>query len=208
MRKFVLLVFASALLLGSVAASAQSRFGVIGGMAFMRSSEMSRAPYTLWQAGVTYKLGLPVGFSLQPSLLYQTKGAKTTDFKDIQTGYIELPVSVQWGPDLLVCRPFLDVTPFIGYAVSNKMWDNGTRVRPEDKWKAMNRFEYGVGVGLGLEVWRFQLIGRYMWNFERLYDKKEGPDVVGSYVSDAFSTGKYRGFMLSLSFLFGGGRRR
>ncbi len=181
----------------------------------MRSSEMSRAPYALWQAGVTYKLGLPVGFAIQPSLLYQAKGAKTTDRYDIQTGYIELPVSVQWGPDLLVCRPFVDVTPFIGYAVSNKMYSDGVRIRPEnrvpkpeDKWKAVNRFEYGVGVGLGLEVWRFQLIGRYMWNFERLYDKEKGADIVGTYVSNAFSRGKYRGFMLSLSYLFGGGRKR
>ncbi len=209
MRKFPLIVFVAALVVaGNVGASAQSRFGVIGGMAFMRSPDMSSSAYTLWNAGFTYRLGLPVGFSIQPSLVYQAKGAKTTEQKTIRTDYVELPVSVQWGPDLLVCRPFVDVTPFIGYAVDNRMKEGGTWVRPDGMWKSMNRFEYGVGVGLGLDVWRFQIIGRYMWNLEPLVDKNGGSNVVGEYVGDAFSKRSYRGFMLSLSFLFGGGRRR
>ncbi len=209
MRRFPLIVFVAALVLvGNVGASAQSRFGVIGSISFMRSPDMSSSAYNLWNAGFTYRLGLPIGFSIQPSLVYQAKGAKTTELKTIRTDYVELPVSVQWGPDLLVCRPFVDVTPFVGYAVDNRMKEDGTWVRPDGMWKSVNRFEYGVGVGLGLDVWRFQIIGRYMWNLEPFVDKNGGSNVVGEYVGDAFRKRSYRGFTLSLSFLFGGGWRR
>ncbi|MCD8287234.1 MAG: PorT family protein [Porphyromonadaceae bacterium] len=198
------------MVLGNVEASAVSRYGVIGGMSFSRASEMNRSSMTQWHVGATYKLGLPLGFSIQPSLIYQNKGAKTTDQLTIKTSYLELPVSVQWGPDLLICRPFLDVTPFIGYAVGNKTWDtNGAVVKISDKWDSLNRFEYGLGLGIGLEIWRFQVIGRYMWNFGTLADvKNSGKGFVREYISTAFDKGSYRGFMLSVAFLFGGGKKK
>ena len=116
---------ASALMMaGAIDSVAQSRYGVIGGMTFSTSriSDMNRASMTQWHAGFTYKLDLPLGFSIQPSLMYHVKGAKLDPQQfDIRMGYLELPVSFQWGPDLLLFRPFLDVTPFIGYAMNNKL---------------------------------------------------------------------------------------
>ena len=171
---------------------------------------------TQWHAGFTYKLDLPLGFSVQPSLVYHVKGAKlnvpqagdpgqVSDF-NIRMGFVELPVSLQWGPDLLVFRPFLDVTPYIGYALNNQLSGAGLSSQT-NSWTGLNRFEYGLGVGIGLELWRFQVIGRYNWSFGSLADAAEDmQDGFGPYVRQAFSASNFRGITLSLAFLFGGGK--
>lgn len=207
-------------------ASAQSRFGVIGGITFSNAEKQSlnRSTMNKYHVGVTYQFKLPFGLSIQPSLQYHVKGAKlgnvvSTDFTntcDISIGYLELPVSVQWGPDLLLFRPFLDVTPYIGYGLTNRMdlyvaehsGSHGLDDSYKNIWSGadMKRFEYGVGVGIGLEIWKFQLIGRYNWNIGSLYNENTNysdSDIKLSMMKNAFSKGhNFGGFTLSLSFLF------
>ncbi len=198
-------------LAGMTDIKAQSCYGVIGGINFSTANikNLNRGTMTQWHAGLTYKLDLPLGFSLQPSLIYNVKGAKVggelTKF-DLSMGYLELPVSLQWGPDLLLFRPFLDVTPYIGYAVSNKFSAQGVEpVRNNWKDSALQRFEYGLGLGIGLEIWRFQVIGRYNWNFGSLYDAKvQNTD---GLIKNAFDGKNFGGITLSVAFLFGGGRK-
>ena len=146
MKKLVVLILvAFAALLFAGQASAQHNYGVIGGVTFNHEA------MTQYHAGITYRAKLPMGFSVQPSLQYQDKG---------DVGYLELPVSFQWGPDLILFRPFLDVTPFVGYGLNNEFWS-----QPSGAWSGLNRWEYGLGAGLGLDIWKFQLIARYNWNF-------------------------------------------
>ena len=61
----------------SVASSAQSRFGVTAGMNFnsAKIQDVKMDAQAGWNVGLTYKLDLPLGFSLQPSLVYTQKGA-------------------------------------------------------------------------------------------------------------------------------------
>ena len=198
------------LLAGTAGSMAQSRYGVIGGVTFSTSriSDLNRASMTQWHGGFTYKLDLPLGFSLQPSLVYNAKGAKMKgqDF-NIRMSYLELPVSLQWGPDLLVFRPFLDVTPYIGYAISNRMSASGVEVEGRNQWAGLNRFEYGIGLGIGLEIWRFQVIGRYNWNLgppSNADAAMQGGFV--PFINSAFSQSNFGGFTLSLAILFGGGK--
>ncbi|MDE6872625.1 MAG: PorT family protein [Bacteroidales bacterium] len=215
MKRIIILVLSAALLAAGAAESvAQSRYGVIGGMTFSNSKEFSRSTMTQFHAGLTYKLDLPLGFSVQPSLVYNVKGAKMqgvlsgngSERFDISMGYLELPVSLQWGPDLLIFRPFLDVTPYIGYALNNKLVAAGN-VTAKNSWDALQRFEYGMGLGIGLDIWRFQVIGRYNWNFGSLY--APGQTVDGTFpelVRGAFDKSSFGGITLSIAFLFGGGR--
>ena len=67
----------------------------------------------------------------------------------------------------------------------------------------INRWEYGLGVGIGLEVWKFQVIGRYNWNFGSLMnfrsDLEEG---VGTALKNTVERGKFGGFTLTAAFLF------
>ena len=112
---------------------------------------------SLYHAGVTYKVDLGAGFAIQPSVLYQVKGASlgelnsssSEDFK-VKTGYVEVPVGFQWGPDLMVFRPFVMAEPFIGYQVTSS--DRGADSVEGWTEQAKNKFEYGFGVGGGLEI--------------------------------------------------------
>lgn len=211
---FVLMAAASMFVADAFSVSAQSRYGIIGGINFSTTNvkNLNRGNMTQWHAGFTYKLDLPLGFSFQPSLVYNVKGAKVGAAEearfDLTMGYVEVPLSFQWGPDLLLFRPFIDVTPYIGYAVNNKLV-GVTSADICNKWTNLQRFEYGLGIGAGLEIWRFQVIGRYNWNFGSLYDAKgdfsgEPWDVVGNM----FSKNNFGGVTLSVAFLFGGGRNR
>ena len=222
MKKFLLMcaLVCAAVFSTAPAASAQSRFGVIGGMTFSRLDKQSlnRSNMTQYHAGVTYQLKLPLGFAIQPSLIYHVKGAKLAgvqagDMKsnmDFSVGYLELPVSFQWGPDLLLFRPFLDVTPFIGYGLNNKVSvpaveSVGEPTKYTNSWKTapMKRFEVGLGVGVGLEIWKFQLIGRYNWNFGSLYKlKQESGAKFSEIVKNGLNKNNFGGFTLSLAFLF------
>lgn len=148
-------------------------FGIVGGASFLELKNLNMSKTIGFHAGFTYKFNLPVGFSIQPSLVYHMKAAATeTDNVDVnlKVGYLELPLSIQWGPDLLIFRPFLDVSPFIGYGL-NFNYEAGIPGGAEmDKgdWKDLRRFEYGLGLGGGLEIWKFQFTCRYHWNLGNL----------------------------------------
>ena len=113
--KRILTVVLAALMLTGISASAQAKWGVTAGLNFNTSkfSEVDVKARTGWSVGGTCLVDLPLGFSVQPSLLYHQKGANITNELSQSMGFLELPVSVQWGPDLLIFRPFLDVTPYV-----------------------------------------------------------------------------------------------
>ena len=171
---------------------------------------------TGFHAGVSYKFRLPLGFAVQPSVLYHMKSslvegaiADVTTF-DYKMGYVEVPVSLQWGPDLLMFRPFVDVTPFVGYALNNEA--SGVKLQGEfmskvqNKWEGVNRLEYGLGLGGGIEIWKLQLVCRYNWNFGDLFNADGGTadwNEIWNTATDSVKTGKnFGGVTLSLAFLF------
>lgn len=198
-----ILMIAAILLAGLTAADAKSGLGVKAGLNFSNIKDVSAGSFTGYQAGIAYNLDLPLGFSIQPSLAYSVKGASlgaedvaTTDFS---IGYLEFMASVQWGIDLLVLRPFLDVTPFVGYGVNG----NGAL---KELWKgdAMNKLEYGLGLGAGLDVWRFQVVCRYNWNLGGLMNVADMADD-GFGATDAYKTLKnanFGGVTLTLAYFF------
>ncbi len=192
MKRF-LAIAAAFLLIFSVQANAQIRYGITGGINF-NTSEISGIDVDTkagWNLGVTALVDLPLGFSIQPSLVYSQKGANLVSMDGFTAsqsmGFLELPVSVQWGPDLLLFRPFVDVTPFVGYALNNKFVANlniprsglsaSANVNESLPWNNLERFEYGVGIGGGINVWKLQVIARYCWNLGSLYDVDGWDDI-------------------------------
>ncbi len=178
--KKLIVALAAALMLFSVTASAGGRWGVTAGMNFnsAKIEDVKMDARMGWNVGLAYNLDLPLGFSLQPSLVYSQKGVNIGDdgLNLTQTvGSLNLPVSVQWGPDLLVARPFLDVTPYVGYSVTNSLKSEVLGFSMEEK--GGNAFEYGVGIGGGLDVWKLQVIVRYNWNFGVLGSLKDFADI-------------------------------
>lgn len=191
-------------------------FGITGGASFTGISDISKGLTTGYHAGITYKFHLPVGFAIQPSLLYHMKSSsvdaaiQSGSKLDMNVGYLELPVSLQWGPDLLLFRPFVDVTPFVGYAVNNdfkgysSISDTGRNWK--NSWDGVNRLEYGLGLGLGLEIWKIQMVARYNWNFGPLFDQAGNvpatAEIMGKAKSVVLDGKNFGGVTLTAALLF------
>lgn len=203
--KRILTVMLAVLVLSGISASAQVQWGVTAGLNFNTSkfTEIDVKARTGWSVGGTCLVDLPLGFSLQPSLLYHQKGANISNEISQNMGYLELPVSLQWGPDLLIFRPFVDVTPYIGYALSNRLSASVAGVDvSSDSWKGKERFEYGLGIGGGLNVWKLQVIARYNWNFGSLYNVDGWNDIKPNLKELNSRNENFGGITLSLAYLF------
>ncbi len=204
MKRILAVTFALLFVL-SVQTSAQGRWGVTGGMNFSTTkfSELDVRAKTGWNAGLTCLVDLPLGFSLQPSLVYSQKNTNITETLVQNVGYLELPVSVQWGPDLLLFRPFVDLTPYVGYGISQKML---TSIKDEHTlpkgWDGKERFEYGLGIGGGINVWKIQVIARYCWNFGSLYNVHGWADLKDQVSGLSRENDNFGGLTLSLALLF------
>ncbi len=204
MRKILISAIAFFLLF-AVQASAQARWGVTGGMNFgtSRFSELDIKAKTGWNAGLTLLVDLPLGFSLQPSLVYSQKNLNVSESLVQNVGYLEFPVSLQWGPDLLIFRPFVDVTPYIGYGISQEMLTSvkDGHVLPSG-WSGKERFEYGLGLGGGINVWKIQLLLRYCWNFGPLYNVHGWEDIKTQVGGLNARNDNFGGLMFGASILF------
>ncbi len=206
MKKLALIL--SVFLLSVISLKAQSGFGIKAGMNFNSMSDLevndiktSIDRKTGFHAGVLYKINLPAGFALQPELLYVQKGgslneepystdSSTSTFKggDLKMHYLQLPVNVQWGIDLVLFRPFIMVSPFLSYQISKS-----SDIK-EIKWSS-NELGYGIGLGAGLDVWKFQVSGKYNWDLGKASEFEWNG-------AKTFKGGKNRGFELSLAFIF------
>ena len=124
------ILVAAAMLVASVIAAdnaSAQKFGVTAGLNFnsVDVKDVQLDAKAGFSAGITYLLDLPLGLSVQPALLYTQNSVDLSVLESVEAmqkvGSLKVPVSVQWGPDLIVARPFLDVTPYVGYSLSNKI---------------------------------------------------------------------------------------
>ena len=212
-----------AAVLVAVTASAKGGFGVTAGLNFNSATiqDVKMDSRAGMNVGITFAADLPLGFSLQPSLVYSHSGASVAaDFYESSdplssyigslraelkqtVGSVLLPISVQWGPDLIVARPFLDVTPYIGYALSNKISGEvsgvpGVVEAVVDKMKG--ELDYGIGLGAGLNVWKLQAIVRYNWNFGPMGSFKDFTNIeLGDLKTENHT---YGGISVSVAYFF------
>ena len=210
-------LFVIAALFASMAVASAQQFGVKGGLTLSTmngaSNPKENKSMVLYEAGILYKADLGAGFAIQPGLAYQVKGATLKQSNDVQskTGFVELSLGAQWGPDLLAFRPYVFVEPFIGYGVTGNenLTISGTSISVENINKALqenakNKLEYGVGAGLGLEIAsHVQLSCQLFRNFGKLYKDSELDsgtlkDIKASY-KDLKS---YQGVKFTLAILF------
>lgn len=203
MKKLVLLSLA--LFICAFSLRAQSGFGVKAGFNFNSMSDLEYnnikesaiEKKTGFHVGVLYKINLPLGLALQPELLYSQKGGSinptpacnTADYDgDFKMHYLQLPVNIQWGLDLMLFRPFIMVSPYLSYLLSKDSGMSGL------KWDT-NKLGYGIGLGAGMDIWKFQVTGKYNWDLGKASEFKwDG--------AETFKGGKNRGFELSLAFIF------
>jgi len=160
MKRILTLVAVAAVSL-VMASRAHAQFGVIAGLTSSKADASAAINdvknLSLYHAGLVYKINLGAGFAIQPSVIYQVKGANigtlgtaTADDFKLKSGFVEVPVGIQWGPDLLAFRPFVFAEPFVGYQITSS--DSGAGSFDEWAKQAKNKLEYGFGVGGGLEI--------------------------------------------------------
>ena len=130
MKKLILTALAAAIF----AINANAQLGLIAGVNSMSTDiESAIAEYQkidTYHAGIVYKLNLPLGFSIQPGVLYNMKGqALETQLADMEqytlnvnmkTGYLQVPVRVAWGLKLAFFEPFIFAEPYAGYAITTE----------------------------------------------------------------------------------------
>lgn len=154
---------------------------------------------TGYHIGIVYKAKIPfIGLAIQPELLYsqvngslEISGADASTIPmvtDMKLTYLQLPVGLQWGLDLMLFRPYIQAVPYIGLSMGR---DNGTKNLQWD----INKFRYGIGLGAGIDIWKLQISGKYNWDLGKVADFEwQG--------AKTFKGGKNQGFELSLAFLF------
>lgn len=200
-----LLVIVASLL---IAVSAHAQLGVVAGITSSKATIDAALSdvqnITQYHVGLTYKIDLGI-IAIQPSLIYNVKGAKIAEFKavgdissfDYKNGYLELPVQIQAGLNLGVARIYAIAEPFIGYAITNSTQSsNGNKI--DVKWNEVkNKLEYGVGVGAGIELIKHvQVSARYFWNLGNV------ESVAWASVTDAVSNKAANGIVASVAILF------
>ena len=190
-----------------LAAGARAQLGIVAGLTssstMMNTSEDVKA-ISLYHAGVTYKVNFGYGFSVQPSVLYQVKGAKlgeldsaTDDDFKLKTGFVEVPVDLQWGPEFLAFRPYVFVEPFVGYVVSSS--DKAGDADQADISSSKSKFEYGFGFGGGLEIaTHIQLSVQYFNNMGAMFSR----DAAASQTSWAERFKNFKGIKFTVGILF------
>lgn len=201
MKKF--LTFVVAVL--ATASVAHAQFGIIGGLNFSGANHDASTlikeakNVTLYHAGVAFKMDLPLGFVLQPELTYQVKGVKVESVSSVndfnfKNGYIELGAGVQWGPDLLIARPFVLAEPFIGYLVNPDKEITGVK-------DVTSKLEYGIGLGGGVELFNHvQLSVQWFKNLGKLVNgSASSTSDVWNEVKDLKS---YQGVRVTLGIFF------
>ena len=151
--------------------------------------------YSGFHAAIGYQTESFSGFTFQPEVMFLSrKGNKFGDKDFWAKKYIEVPVNIQWGIDLVALRPFLQLSPYLGYSIGDVRTPNNEKnLMIERMAIGSNNFEYGLGVGGGIELMRrLQLSAQYVWNFGQVAN-------LSQFVSDATSIGRDTAAALEIS---------
>lgn len=187
--------------------SANAQFGVVAGLTSSSSNIEEAAEsiksVNMYHVGVTYKIGIGNMLAVQPALIYNVKGSRLDALAGVEdinfkTGYLELPVQVQLGFGVgSLARVYGFAEPFVGLAITNKTKFGDVVDKGFDN--LAQKFEYGVGLGAGVELFRhLQVSVKYFWNLGDVY----GADIkIGDVAADVASS-KCNGIAASVAFLF------
>ena len=221
MKKLVIAAIAS-----FFAISALAQPGILAGLTTMETDyETAWAnvkEVNQYHVGVTFKLPLPLGFAVQPAILYNVKGQTLEDTAtdgslksiDMKTGLLEVAAQAQWGINFAgVVRPYVFAEPFVGYAITNEEKVSGltaslTSENSKEEWENVkNRLEDGLGIGFGVEILNhLQVAVRKYWNMGELYNEDGSAITSFKQAINAGSTAVEEktasGIMASVIFLF------
>ena len=217
------LVLTMILLCMGIASFAQEGFGILGGLTSSNTQlkDFDFDNVTQYRAGIAYKYPIAMGFAVQPEFSYSVKGATLhstmqhleplldleSTWLNLHMGYLEAALQLQWGPDLLLFRPYALVEPFVGYALNNKVKNPLINTPSRNNvWDSIQRMEYGYAFGGGLELFgRLQLSAKHYTNLGSIYKEPEGGRAESfddMYMTLFKGENNFGGWVLTLTFFF------
>lgn len=214
MKKLISILFVACLALALSSEVDARRFGIKAGVNVndLNVENVESVNALGYQAGISWQFDLPLGFAIQPDLMYHVKATRLDQVESqLGLGYVELPVNIQWGLRLAdrKIRIFAQASPFVGYAVSQTgdadsilgdYADELDKLGVNDKWANINRFSYGAGLGAGIQLGFIQLTAQYNWSF--------GNSLKGENFESLFNKSNFNGYTVSLAFMFGGKNKK
>ncbi|MBQ6286659.1 MAG: PorT family protein [Bacteroidales bacterium] len=184
------------------------RFGITGGLtsASGKIKDVDSKSISQYHAGVALEIPMGAGFAIQPEVLYQVKGMSLDKWADASgkditgsfetnVGYVEVPVQIQWGPDLVAFRPYGFVEPYVGYKIHDK-----SEGFAKDLGSHLQTLEYGMSLGAGIDISHFQISAKYFWNFGNIY--KGDISETGNTIKNLKDGNNFNGFAVSLAIFF------
>jgi len=145
------------------------RYGIVGGqnITFINSEKgTSQDVITGWMGGVAFQAIWPKGFAVQPEVLYSQKGCiLSSGIVKYNIDYIEVPVKVMYRLHMAEAKPFAFAAPYGAYAIRIAQEGvTGDNVFSDE----INKFDFGIGIGAGFDVWKIQLSFKYSWGFAQV----------------------------------------
>ena len=179
------------------------RIGVLGGVNYIHLENYGKGYYSDFEpkpgytfgAFFRYTWGGFLNYSLEPGLQF-TESRTEVDLLYITDCLvtiksIDLPVSFKLGLKLSkIFRPYITGTVYASYVVGSygSFWEVLDVDHTQPGWH-FNRFYCGLAAGMGFDLWKFQVDGRYRWNLNRIN-------------SDDYKALRQMGLELTLAFLF------
>ncbi|HIZ86572.1 MAG TPA: PorT family protein [Candidatus Coprenecus pullistercoris] len=224
---FTITALALAMMTVSVAGHARDgvfNIGVKAGLNFTNMSGLKDfgqpdflKTYTGFNAGLAFNFNLPLGFELNPEILYVQSGQRSSSYEikvgelvDVRTssvfrsGSIRVPVNLQWGVGIFddFIKPYVVVSPYVGAVLFGSGSILDVDFDSESVNDYLNRFQYGIGVGAGIYIWNFQISFKWNWDLNPTF--KEGDGTLAGAVGDIVKTKnkKFNGGELSIAYFF------
>jgi hypothetical protein len=163
--------------------------------------------------GVVGEYAVSDVFAIQPTILFTTHRGERKSFGKITryVNYLQIPVNALYKVDIGRIKLLLQGGPYLSYALSGKYkWDNSLDFMPSlgPKWgenkikfgycechdaAVMKPFDFGIGVGAGLQFNNFQVGLGYNFGLTNLSSRPKDDD----------HSLKSNGLALTLTYLFG-----
>lgn len=216
MKKILVLV--CVMMLAATAGQAQLRFGVKAGANVNSLSASVDEMVDEVKGATSYQFGVvfqakALGFAVQPEVLYSVKSGLVDLDDDFGRAYlgtidevkftsqnIEVPINLQYGLDLGLARAYLQAGPYVSFVAATMI--DGEADFNENLKNSFKTFDFGAGVGAGLEVLNFQVAVKYDWGLGKLGEATV-PTGIGSLPTDnPFNKLSNKTLSVSLAYLF------
>jgi len=203
MRKIILCSLFALALSNIYAQQRPWRIGIKGGINYIHLENYGKGFYSDFDAKPGWSLGALfqytrggfLNYSIVPEIQFTQSTTEvdllyiTDCLTTIQS--IDVPLSCKLGLQLSkIFRPYILGTIYGSYVI--KEYGEFFEVLDIDNSQSsnhLNKMYFGVGAGLGFDLWKFQLEGRYRWNLTKIN-------------TDDYSALKQMGLELTCAFLF------